>query len=78
MQRAALCVQLCRGQGSYGCLGSSRPQRAHPIAADAEVAVAELDGLLGADHRLSLVPVVHLRACGDGGWDRAVHAVGIA
>lgn len=40
--------------------GSSAAQRAHPITADAEVAVAQLDCLLRADDWLRLVPVVHL------------------
>ena len=34
--------------------------RAHPVAADAEVAVAQLHGLLGAEERLLSVPIVHL------------------
>lgn len=47
-------------EAGAACAGWGGARRAtHPVAADAKVAVAQLDGLLLADHGLLLVPVVH-------------------
>lgn len=49
------------GRHTHSCSGGSIKPATHPVATNAKVSVAQLDGLLGGDNRLELVPIVHLR-----------------
>ncbi len=59
------CCGVMRTAGSLADQPASwPPTAAHPVAADAKVTVAQLDGLLRGDDRLLLVPVVNLASNG--------------